>query len=142
MEFIECGLSDADTIAELEANYIECSWSKAVIEESIKNPDYIFIKAVDGDELLGYGAVQVVLDEGNICNVAVFEKHRNKGVASGIINTMLKKAKDRGAEVAFLEVSSANAGALALYRKLGFKEIGERKNYYKSGNAIIMSLNI
>ena len=33
----------------------------------------------------------------------------------------------------FLEVRLSNVAALALYRKLGFVQVGVRKNYYVSG---------
>ena len=46
----------------------------------------------------------------------------------------------------YLEVSEDNNIAIALYKSLGFEEIGVRKNYYRKGstssNAIIMHLLI
>jgi ribosomal-protein-alanine N-acetyltransferase len=82
------------------------------------------------------------LDEGNINNIAVDENFRHKGVASGILNNIIARCKDKNVSVMFLEVNEHNVGAIALYTKFGFEKIGERKNYYKSGNAIIMSLKL
>ena len=46
----------------------------------------------------------------------------------------------------YLEVSEDNNIAIALYKSLGFEEIGARKNYYRkratASNAIIMHLLI
>ena len=86
--------------------------------------------------------MQIVLDEGNINNIAVDENFRNKGIASGILNNIISQCKDRKVAVMFLEVNEHNESAIALYTKFGFEKIGERKNYYKSGNAIIMSLKL
>ena len=41
-----------------------------------------------------------------------------------------------------LEVSDKNMVAINLYKKLGFKKIGFRENYYADSNAIIMKLVI
>ncbi len=142
MEYKLCNKSDIKTIATMEEKYIECPWSESTLLESFAQDSYLFIKAEEDECLIGYGSVQIVLDEGNINNIAVSENFRNRGVASGILNNIISLCKERKVSVMFLEVNERNTGAIALYTKFGFEKIGERKNYYKSGNAIIMSLNI
>ena len=126
----------------MEEKYIECPWNENTLLESFEQDSYVFIKAEDNGNLIGYGSVQIVLDEGNVNNIAVDENFRHKGVASGILNNIIARCKDKNVSVMFLEVNENNVGAIALYTKFGFEKIGERKNYYKSGNAIIMSLKL
>lgn len=142
MKYTLCNKEDMSAIAQMESKYIECPWSENMLLESFSLNSYLFIKATDNNSLLGYGSVQIVFDEGNINNIAVDENFRNKGIASGILTNIITHCKDRGVTTIFLEVSEANLGAIALYTKFGFEKIAERKNYYKSGNAIIMSLKI
>jgi ribosomal-protein-alanine N-acetyltransferase len=142
MEFLPLTVQDASVCAQLEREYIECPWSEKTIIDSLSLDAYIFVKAVQNGELVGYGGAQLVIDELNICNVAVFERFRHKGAASGILNTIVATGKARGAKRAFLEVNSSNVAALSLYRKLGFEQISVRKNYYASGDAIVMRLTI
>ncbi len=57
------------------------------------------------------------------------------------------ESRKYGAESLFLEVDQANAAALGLYRRLGFRKVGERKAYYKgagpeAGGADIMRLDL
>lgn len=144
-----CTLEDADNIAKIEQEYIECAWSKEQIIQSIQNENYGFIKCEVGlnDEtgeldFAGYGAIQTVLDEANVCNIAVYEKYRNQSIGTGILNSIIRLAKFQGAKKIFLEVAKDNVPAIGLYEKLGFKVISERKNYYKSGDALIMSLDV
>ena len=142
MRYGVCEKADMSAIAQMEAKYIECPWSQNVLLESFEQSEYVFIKAEENDALIGYGSVQIVFDEGNINNIAVDEDFRNRGIASGILSNIIDKCKEREVATLFLEVNEHNKGAIALYEKFGFEKIAERKNYYKSGNAIIMSLKI
>ncbi len=142
MEYKLCNVTDIKAVAQMEEKYIECPWNENTLLESFGQDSYVFIKAEDNGNLIGYGSVQIVLDEGNVNNIAVDENFRHKGVASGILNNIIARCKDKNVSVMFLEVNEHNVGAIALYTKFGFEKIGERKNYYKSGNAIIMSLKL
>jgi len=142
MENKLCNKTDMKTVAMMEEKYIECPWSESTLLESFGQDSYVFVKAEEDGNLLGYGSVQIVLDEGNINNIAVDENFRNKGIASGILNNIISHCKERRVSIMFLEVNEHNKSAIALYTKFGFEKIGERKNYYKSGNAIIMSLKL
>lgn len=47
-------------------------------------------------------------------------RSRRQGVATALTCAALELAQGRGCDRVFLQVESANAGALALYRSLGF----------------------
>ncbi|MEQ8952971.1 MAG: ribosomal-protein-alanine N-acetyltransferase, partial [Gammaproteobacteria bacterium] len=53
------------------------------------------------------------------------------------------RAYKMDAETCFLEVRPSNNSAIALYKSMGFVQIGQRKNYYPGVNgredAILMS---
>ena len=138
----ECSLADASIIAKLDYCYIECPWNEEMIIDAMQNGLYLFLKAEENEQVLGYGSVQIILDEAEVCNIAVFEEHRNKGVGKSILNSIITYCKSRCVKKIFLEVSETNVVALRLYEKLGFSRVGVRENYYKSGNAIVMSLNL
>ena len=75
--------------------------------------------------------------EREILNVAVASEFRRKGIA-----TLLLRHAVRNPAVYFLEVRESNTAAQALYRKLGFVEIGRRPKYYAypQETAIVMQL--
>ena len=45
---------------------------------------------------------------------------------------LIAELKKRGSHALMLEVRVSNAGAIALYEKLGFYQVGCRKNYYRN----------
>lgn len=94
-----------------------------------------YLYLIDNKEI---GCIEIkksyaVLD---IINLFIEESYRQKGYASELINYVIKSNKDIN-EI-MLEVKENNISALNLYKKLGFKKIGERKNYYKNKTAYIM----
>lgn len=75
--------------------------------------------------------------EREILNVAVAGSFREKGIATVLLRHALASRA-----VYFLEVRESNVAAQALYRKLGFSEIGRRPKYYDhpEETAIVMQL--
>ena len=63
-------------------------------------------------------------------NVAVAPDYRRQGVGEKLILALVDALKERGSHWLMLEVRQSNAPARALYAKLGFAEVGRRKNYY------------
>ena len=48
------------------------------------------------------------------------------------MDAVLRRLHAERAEALFLEVDETNLPAIALYRRLGFGEVGRRANYYRS----------
>ena len=55
---------------------------------------------------------------------------------------LLEKMRERGAAACYLEVRSRNLPAISLYKRLGFAEVGLRRNYYRDDNAVLMKKNL
>ena len=83
---------------------------------------------------------KAVAGEAQVTNVAVHPEHRGKGVATRLMERLIREVKQRGATAMTLEVRPSNAPALALYEKFGLKSVGRRKGYYQDNgeDAIIM----
>ena len=101
-----------------------------------------FLVALEGDELLGYGALSAILDEGSLDNIAVAPEHRRQGVGEALLLEVIRRCREQGLAVLYLEVRASNAPAIALYEKHGFQPVGVRKSYYEKPreDAILMTL--
>ena len=119
-------------VAQLEKICFADPWSEMSIAHELESIWSFWLVAVDGDELVGYVGSQSSIDEADIMNVAVNPGWRRQGVAEKLINGLVAQLKDRGIHALMLEVRVTNEPAIALYEKLGFVEVGRRKNYYRN----------
>ncbi|MCQ2406680.1 MAG: ribosomal protein S18-alanine N-acetyltransferase [Oscillospiraceae bacterium] len=128
-------------LSELERLCFSAPLPEEMLERLISSPDFIILCAREGEEVLGYGGFQFVLDEGYILNIAVFPEHRRKNVGRGIMNALENKAKEKQLAFLTLEVREHNGAAISLYTKEGYNEVGRRRGYYTqpSEDAIIMT---
>jgi len=129
-------------LAALERACFSHPWSEAMLAEELYN-DNASLVAAEGEDgtVLGYGMVRAVLDEGCLERIAVVPAYRRQGVAEELLSAFLRFGQ---AHLAFLtlEVREGNAPAIALYEKLGFREVGRRKNYYPESkeDAVLMTV--
>ncbi|HCI60566.1 ribosomal protein S18-alanine N-acetyltransferase [Ruminococcus sp.] len=130
-----------DDVYIIETECFSHPWSKQSLEEELNNETSLFLVAKEENEVIGYIGMSIVIDEGYIFNVAVRENHRNKGVATALINELVTYGKKNNFSFITLEVRESNLPAISLYSKFGFIKAGERKNYYSNPkeNAILMT---
>ena len=135
----------AKRISEIEREYIECPWTQTQIDEALGSENYDYFVAVDETnegEVVGYIGIEYCLDEGNICNIAVKDEYRRRGIATALLNQTETYAKTKGIATLYLEVNEFNEGAIKAYEKFGFTTYNIRKNYYKGASAVCMSKKI
>lgn len=103
-------------------------------KEIISDTDSVY-NYYDGEKVLGYLEIRLVDGVVDIMNLFVNEEDRRKGVATALMEEMIK-TEDYSRIM--LEVNETNDEAMRLYSKLGFKEISLRERYYGEDTAIIM----
>ena len=118
-------------VAELEKLCFADPWSEKSIASELNNPLALWLVAVEDGSLCGYIGSQSVMGESDMMNVAVHPDHRRKGVGEMLVLALCEALSKENASLA-LEVRASNAPAIALYEKLGFAQVGLRKNYYRN----------
>ncbi len=118
-------------IAELETLCFSDPWPASAIAPELTNPLSLWLVAMEGERLAGYVGSQTVLEETDMMNIAVHPDFRRQGVGEALVNALVAALKDRGSRQLTLEVRASNEPAKTLYEKLGFQQIGLRKNYYR-----------
>jgi ribosomal-protein-alanine N-acetyltransferase len=77
---------------------------------------------------------RLVAGEAEILTIAVAPEHRRRGLARKLMEHLFRRLYHDRAEALFLEVDAGNEAAVALYRGLRFRQVGERKGYYAHGS--------
>ena len=119
-------------IAALEKICFSDPWSERSIASELDNKLAFWLVAAEGEQVAGYIGSQTVLDETDMMNVAVHPDFRRQGIAEALVNELVENLKKMGSHCLTLEVRASNAPAISLYEKLGFHEIGRRRNYYRN----------
>lgn len=88
----------------------------------------------------GFVLARVAGGEAEILTLAVAPAARGKGLGRDLLQAAIGKARALGADTMFLEVGADNPAALALYARLGFAKVGDRKAYYRGRDALVLRL--
>jgi ribosomal-protein-alanine N-acetyltransferase len=117
-------------------------WPEKAFRQEAGNSHALWVVAVEGERVLGYGGAWLLA--GGIChvlNLGVAASARRSGTGEAIMRALLSLSAGKGYTGSWLEVRKGNEPALALYRKLGYREAGVRPRHYSDGcDAIVMVL--
>jgi ribosomal-protein-alanine N-acetyltransferase len=135
-------LHDLATVTEIEARAYPFPWTRGNFIDSLA-AGYIAEVLVDGPALLGYFVAMPAVDDLHLLNVTVAPEHQGRGHGQGLLHAVQAHARRLALPRVLLEVRRSNGRAQALYARLGFAEIGQRRNYYPAAqgreDAIVMA---
>ena len=135
--------ADLPAAAALEAACFSHPWTERQLAADLDN-DLLSLWAAEGEDeaLLGYAEVRAVLDEGTLERIAVAPAARRRGIGEALLARLIREGRGRLAFLT-LEVRAGNAAAIGLYEKLGFREVGRRRNYYREEgeDALLLTLD-
>jgi [ribosomal protein S18]-alanine N-acetyltransferase len=86
--------------------------------------------AESGGNVAGFILTELAPDEGHVITLDVLENYRREGIGSLLLEAGEKEAASRGVERMVLETATTNKGAIAFWKKHGYREAGTIKNYY------------
>lgn len=132
MMIVHMNESHVAQVAALEKICFSDPWSENSVASELKNPLSCWLVAEEDGEVAGYVGSQTVMDESDMMNVAVHPDYRRKGIAEKLVTELVEALKKRDSRCLTLEVRASNEPARALYEKLGFVQVGLRKNYYRN----------
>lgn len=89
-------------------------------------------KSQENSEILGFLVAHHVSPEWELENIVVAPELQGKGIGTQLMQEFLNQAQQNNNGTVFLEVRESNVAARALYKKVGFQQIGRRKSYYNN----------
>lgn len=137
----EMEIDDISEVAAIEDSIFSMPWGEVGFFSFLMREDTLFLVAEEEGTIVGYCGVVMVLDEGDITNVAVLSNRQGRGIGRQLVEALIQKTEERGVVHLHLEVRESNQRAIALYESLQFEKAGLRKNYYEAPveNGLIMN---
>jgi len=136
---------DLTAVAMVEADAYPFPWTLGNFRDSL-NAGYSCWVFEQGDDLIGYGVVMVAVGEAHLLNLVISPRWQRRGMGRRLLQHMIRVSREHHAKYMFLEVRPSNIAGQRLYRDVGFREIGLRRNYYPATHgredAIIMGLDL
>lgn len=138
------GVADIAGVMDLERMCFRTRWTREQFLLGLERRAFRILGVRLRDVLVAYAAFSVIAGEMEILNIAVHPFHRRKGLARLLLADVLEACRAEKVEQGFLEVRRSNAGAIDLYEKFGFIQVGARKNYYPDNHedALLYRLDI
>lgn len=132
--------SDIEEVAAIEQSIFSMPWSADSFRDSLALEHTIYLTAEVDGKIAGYCGMYKLFHEGEIVNVAVKTEYRKHGVAQTMLNELIHLGEVAEIDTFLLEVRETNQPARNLYEKLGFTQMGIRKNFYEKPveNAVVM----
>lgn len=130
--------ANMDLLVDLYARSFDEPYARPALESLINSPG-AWATIAWRDEIAarrgaGFIIARMVAGEGEILSLGVAVSERRRGAGRTLLTDALYRLALSGAAEVFLEVSEDNPGAVALYRGLGFREVGRRPGYYLRKN--------
>lgn len=130
------GPERAQEIAQLHGQLFQPPWDATEIVKMLEHPASTALVALLDRQVCGFVMAQIAADEAEVLSIGVNGNHQRTGLAVALMEGLVRALQRAEVKRLFLEVAEDNAAAQALYTKLGFKEIGRRKNYYQRASAM------
>ena len=138
----KANITDVNRINVLGSNLHENFIKNFHIESEINSELAIVLVSEDANNINGYLYALDFGDNIDLLSIFVDENKRNKNIGLSLLKYLINNYCYQNKKTITLEVSSQNIAAYNLYRKLQFKIVNKRKNYYKNHDAYLMKWGI
>lgn len=139
--------ADLPAVEAIERQLYAYPWSLANFDDSLASGYQCWVARDAAAELAGYFLVMLAPDEAHLLNITIAPAWQSRGLARLMLDRVSAIARGHAAPAVLLEVRPSNPHAMAVYRHVGFRQIGLRKRYYPAPDqqredAIVMRLDL
>ena len=120
--------TDLPAILEIEKQTQRYPWTATMLADCLEN-HYQGLVMEDTQAIIGFSIWNIAAEEAQLLNISIDPVYQRRGYGQQLLESVIQSTRSQAVKL-FLEVRNSNQTALNLYYKLGFEEIGRRKNYY------------
>ena len=127
-------VSEAALIANLSRLQVEHGlrwrWQASRVKRSISDPETVVLVATIAGEVVGFAIMKFGDLEAHLHLLAVAPKQRRSGIGRAMMEWLEKSCGTAGMQNVRLEVRANNDRAHAFYERLGYRKLGQIREYY------------
>ncbi len=127
--------ADLEAVLALEVQAYSHPWTRGNFIDSLAAGYHAELRLDEHSRLLGYLVALPGFEETHLLNLTVAPAHQRAGHGSAMLAGLIQQASTRGDQALWLEVRPSNQPAQLLYQRLGFVEVGRRRDYYPAERA-------
>lgn len=136
-------MTDLDAVVAIEREVFLFPWTRGNFSDSIDSGYHCLVLEQNG-HLFGYGVMIIGPEEAHLLTLSVAAGSQRKGWGEKLLQHFICIARDQRALSMFLDVRESNRAAARLYERIGFRQIGKRRDYYPAmggrEDSIVMEL--
>lgn len=125
--------ADLDAVLRIEREVHSHPWTLGNFSDALRSKYQCKVYEAE-NQMLGYAVMMLAVDEAELLDIAIDAKHQHQGGGCKLLEEMMVLARRREMRRLVLEVRASNKPAIGLYHKVGFAEIGLRREYYPAEN--------
>jgi len=120
--------ADLDAVLKIEYAAFSHPWTRGIFQDALTS--YEVWLMFDGQQQVGHGVINVIIDEAHLLNITVKPENQGRGLGLRLLEHLMARAYQLNGRECFLEVRASNQSAYRLYERYGFNEVGRRRDYY------------
>jgi ribosomal-protein-alanine N-acetyltransferase len=125
--------ADLDAVLRIEREVHSHPWTLGNFSDALRSKYQCKVYEAE-NQMLGYAVMMLAVDEAELLDIVIDAKHQHQGGGRKLLEEMMALARRHEMRRLVLEVRASNKPAIGLYLKVGFAEIGLRREYYPAEN--------
>mgnify|MGYP000037221699 CR=1 FL=1 len=121
-------VDDLDQVMKIENELFSPPWTKEGFFTYLTRKDAMFLVVEEKGEILAYCGLIMVLDEGDITNVAVRPDRQKEGIGHFLTDSLIRLAEQQGVTTIHLEVRTGNGTASVFMKEWDLQKTGSARN--------------
>jgi ribosomal-protein-alanine N-acetyltransferase len=134
-------VGDAALLAAMSQAHVETglrpAWGATRIRWHVRDAESVVLTARLAATVAGFAIMRYGDDVAHLNLLAVDPAHRRRGIARALVQWLEESALTAGTFIIGLELRAGNEPARALYRALGYRELGQIPGYYQGVESAI-----
>jgi ribosomal-protein-alanine N-acetyltransferase len=123
---------DLEDVYSVDKQSFEPVWRQSRDQLAIARQEAVHATVIEhGGDILGYQISTTSAGDGHLARLAVLPEARNQGIGQSLVADALSHFRSQGFERVTVNTQVDNLSSLALYQKMGFRQLAETYSVYQ-----------